>query len=401
MQKSVSGLTKILSDPQQKRRWQGGLGLLVFALFVLSSVVVSRTVQALNLAAGNYGYYGGTYGYNTSTTSSDFPPNPPTSLSTSVTTSAITFSWTAPTQTTGSTSLDNLSGYCYQTGSSSVTTCTLSDSTQTGTSLTISNLGCSATRYIAVRAYDGNDNLSSALSGSATTSSCGGGGGGGGTVTGPTYPTGEVTAAPTPSAEPTASRVEPTLSNMTADAQLTVTADRSAITQAVGEAVNTGAESTWSSTVTSVLGTVPSNLMSSILYFVVYGTPTTEFLGAGERLGVVNSYRVAYSRLPSTVAHWNDIIKIGNGRWPGEFVTAAETAAKSRFRTIYLRTANMSNAKDNAAVTIMAYGLRPKPRNLNSERAAISIFKGIFKKNPASATDWDAVRAVGYSGAVR
>ena len=61
----------------------------------------------------------------------------------------------------------------------------------------------------------------------------------------------------------------------------------------------------------------------------------------------------------------------------------------------------MAEEYENAAVTVMAYGLRPKPRNLNSERAAIKNFMGIFKKIPTSATDWDAVRAIAYSGAKR
>lgn len=49
----------------------------------------------------------------------------------------------------------------------------------------------------------------------------------------------------------------------------------------------------------------------------------------------------------------------------------------------------------------MAYGLRPANRNMNSERNAIRIFKNIFKYNPKTAIDWDTVRAIAYSGAVR
>jgi hypothetical protein len=61
----------------------------------------------------------------------------------------------------------------------------------------------------------------------------------------------------------------------------------------------------------------------------------------------------------------------------------------------------MNNANDNAAVTIMAYGLRPAGRNLNSEKAAILSFKYIYKKNPITAEEWDVVRAIAYSGAKR
>ncbi len=61
----------------------------------------------------------------------------------------------------------------------------------------------------------------------------------------------------------------------------------------------------------------------------------------------------------------------------------------------------MNNPNDNAAVTIITYGLRPSNRNLNSEKAGITIFKAIYKYNPESAIDWDIVRAIAYSGAVR
>jgi hypothetical protein len=61
----------------------------------------------------------------------------------------------------------------------------------------------------------------------------------------------------------------------------------------------------------------------------------------------------------------------------------------------------MKQANDNAAVTVMAYGLRPASRNTNSEKVAINSFKYIYKKTPTSAQDWDIVRAIAYSGAKR
>src|SRR3989339_1353396 len=90
-----SNIKKSMNDPRNRKTWHNGIGIIVFALFVLSSFVVNRTVQALNLAAGNYGYYGGTYGYNASTTSSDAVPSAPTSLSASVTQTTASLSWTA------------------------------------------------------------------------------------------------------------------------------------------------------------------------------------------------------------------------------------------------------------------------------------------------------------------
>ncbi len=79
----------------------------------------------------------------------------------------------------------------------------------------------------------------------------------------------------------------------------------------------------------------------------------------------------------------------------------AETRAKEKFRGIYLREPDMNNPNDNAAVIVIAYGLRPANKNLDSEKNAINIFKAIFNYNPSSAIDWDTVRAIAYSGAIR
>ncbi len=140
----------------------------------------------------------------------------------------------------------------------------------------------------------------------------------------------------------------------------------------------------------------------SIAFFIRYGTDTTLILGAGERAGVINSYKSAFNRLPQTEEEWSDVVKIANGRWPSERNMTAEQKAQSElFRTIYKREANMNNANDNAAVTVITYGLRPADRNMNSEKAGIKIFEGIFGYKPSSAIDWDIVRAISYSGATR
>lgn len=141
--------------------------------------------------------------------------------------------------------------------------------------------------------------------------------------------------------------------------------------------------------------------LNNLTNFIVYGTQSTHRLGAGERAGVINSYKAAFGKLPKLEIEWQDVIKIANGRWPGEVSTAAEAKATETFKKIYLRAPDMKNQNDNAAVTVMTYGLRPGNRNMNSEKAAINIFKGIFKYAPLSATDWDAVRAIAYSGAKR
>jgi len=139
----------------------------------------------------------------------------------------------------------------------------------------------------------------------------------------------------------------------------------------------------------------------SIAMFIHTGTEATKWLGAGERAGVINSFYSAFNRMPETELDWKDIIKIANGRWPKQTNNKAEENAKIQFKKIYLRDADMNNQNDNAAVTVIAYGLRPANRNFDSEKSGINIFKGIFDYNPISAIDWDMVRAISYSGAIR
>jgi uncharacterized membrane protein YgcG len=140
----------------------------------------------------------------------------------------------------------------------------------------------------------------------------------------------------------------------------------------------------------------------SLAQFIENGTESTKLLGAGERGGVVDSYYKAFGKLPITKADWMDVIKIANGRWPNERNTNLEKVNIDEvFAKIYKRKANMSNPNDNAAITIITYGLRPADRNLNSEAMAINHFRGIFGHQPETAQNWDIVRAIAYSGATR
>ncbi|MBI4812538.1 carboxypeptidase regulatory-like domain-containing protein [Candidatus Falkowbacteria bacterium] len=139
----------------------------------------------------------------------------------------------------------------------------------------------------------------------------------------------------------------------------------------------------------------------AITNFITYGSETTTGLGEGERAGVLNSYKKAFGKLPQTEAEWNDAIKIANGRWPSETSTTTVNQAKTEFKKIYKKDADLKNAHDNAAITIIAYGLRPTDRSLNSEKTAIKFFKGIYGHNPVSTLAWDIIRAIAYSGAKR
>jgi len=142
----------------------------------------------------------------------------------------------------------------------------------------------------------------------------------------------------------------------------------------------------------------PTEILSN---FITNGTPTTLILGSGERAGVVDSFTSAFGRAPQSEADWSDVIKIANGRWPSQRDKQTEINAEAAFKKIYLRSANRNNPHDDAAVTIISYGLRPSDRNLDSERAAIKSFMAIYGHAPKLASAWDIVRAIAYSGAER
>jgi hypothetical protein len=165
--------------------------------------------------------------------------------------------------------------------------------------------------------------------------------------------------------------------------------------------VNTAGETAAKTLAARITTETSATIIQPIVNFIAYGTANTLKLGSGERAGVVNSYQAAFNRLPTTSEQWNDVVKIANGRWPKETSTSAETKAKVEFKKIYLRDANMANPHDNAAVTVISYGLRPAARNLASEKAAIKSFKAIYKYAPTKATHWDIVRSIAYSGATR
>jgi len=135
--------------------------------------------------------------------------------------------------------------------------------------------------------------------------------------------------------------------------------------------------------------------------YITYGSPDTVKLGWGERAGVLNSFMAAFSKAPTLAEDWSDIIKIANGRWPTQRSEMAENRSTEHFKKIYLRDPNRENPNDDAAITVVAYGLRPANRNMESEAAAIRIFKAIYGYAPTGAVDWDVVRAIAYSGATR
>lgn len=155
---------------------------------------------------------------------------------------------------------------------------------------------------------------------------------------------------------------------------------------------------------TSGLQQVTEVMEERINNFITYGVDdNTKRLGEGERAAVLHSYKSAFDKLPNTEEELADAIKIANGRWPSERSEQAEETAKAEFRRVYLREANMDNPNDNAAVTVMAYGLRQRAenRNLGSERAGIGIFEAIYKHVPSTTEEWNIMQAITYSGTKR
>ncbi len=155
---------------------------------------------------------------------------------------------------------------------------------------------------------------------------------------------------------------------------------------------------------TLALSKVSVEMQTAINTFITYGVDdNTHRLGEGERAAVINSFKSAYGNLPNTEEELSDVIKIANGRWPSKTNINADNRAKEEFRNIYKREANMNNSHDNAAVTIMAYGLRQRAenRNLSSESAGLNTFRHIYGRLPQSTEDWNILQAITYSGATR
>ncbi len=135
--------------------------------------------------------------------------------------------------------------------------------------------------------------------------------------------------------------------------------------------------------------------------FITYGTETTKSLGEGERAGVLHSFQKAYDRIPKDDNDWQDAIKIANGRFPSQQSIDQEKEALKVFGKIYKKMPDFKNAHDEAALKIIAYGIRPVDRRVVSEKAAILSFRNIYGRNPSETADWDIMRAIAYSGATR
>ena len=217
----------------------------------------------------------------------------------------------------------------------------------------------------------------------------------------------EVTATTTPpvvTPEPTTPPGDTVLEDIMTEAEIVGTNDTGVLLNHLGNSADQEGEQNGLTKYKTILGLdkkISAEEKLTINDFIVYGTRGTQRLGAGERAAVINSYFQAYGKLPNTEAEWSDVLKIASGRWPSERSATAEAQAKIEFKKVYARNAVMTNNIDENAIMVIAYGLLPLQRNLNSEKVAIKTFVWVYGHNPVSALAWNIVRAIAYSGAKR
>ncbi len=205
-------------------------------------------------------------------------------------------------------------------------------------------------------------------------------------------------------ASSTSSRNDIVLEKILTESQVVSSKNTQIILDHVGSEVNLEKEKEASLKFKDILSLDKSLLIidkKTVNDFIVYGTNSTQRLGSGERAAVVNSYYKAYKKIADSEDEWLDILKIASGRWPTERNAYMENQAKLEFKKVYLRSADMKNNIDENAIMVIAYGLLPLNRSLDSEKAAIKSFKYVYGHEPINALAWNIVRSIAYSGAKR
>jgi hypothetical protein len=140
------------------------------------------------------------------------------------------------------------------------------------------------------------------------------------------------------------------------------------------------------------------NDLLTINTFTTYGTHLSLRLGAGERAGVVDSFRAIFGRIPLSACDWQMALRIANSQLPGIRNISRERSMEIVFQKIWKRDPDRTNTQDDLAIMMMSYGLRPQIRDLSAERLAIKVYQKVFGKSPHGATAWDTMRAIAYSG---
>jgi len=138
--------------------------------------------------------------------------------------------------------------------------------------------------------------------------------------------------------------------------------------------------------------------LAAIQNFVNYGTKSNVRLGQGERAGAVNSFRAIYKRVPANECDWQNVIKIADTKMPYDLSAGREEEVLKTFKEIYGYDYDSNNLLERIAHKVMSYGVRPQIRDLDAEYTAAKVFYRIYGKFPTTASEWDANRALAYSG---
>lgn len=141
----------------------------------------------------------------------------------------------------------------------------------------------------------------------------------------------------------------------------------------------------------------PEHLVA-IQNFINYGTKSNVRLGQGERAGAVNSFREIYKHVPTNECDWQNVIKIADTKMPHDLNSGREEETLKTYKEIYGYDYDSSNLLEKIAHKVMSYGVRPQMRDLDAEYTAAKVFYKIYGKFPTTASEWDANRALAYSG---
>lgn len=218
-----------------------------------------------------------------------------------------------------------------------------------------------------------------------------GGGGGGGSGTG-TYTPPTTDSGTTPTV--------PSNTSSSTPASSAVTGDANQLTQQLGVARDTTAETTNGAKVslsaTEFKVTLDATSKTIATNFVTYGISTaTMNLGSGERLALIRDQLETLGRISLTALE-----ELANGQKPTDRNLPKEVAQAGKvlnyFKLLTGHNPNFKDAKEDLAWNTMMYRVR-FDRDLVKEKAGIVKFKATFARTPKTPLEWATVRAYGYS----
>jgi hypothetical protein len=129
--------------------------------------------------------------------------------------------------------------------------------------------------------------------------------------------------------------------------------------------------------------------------FIIYGTASSDKLTWNERFYLLQSYSVAFGKLPLSKADWKDLLLLANGQKPLKINVKLEQKMKSLFQSIFKK--SPSTKDDYRVVDIMSYGLIGKTdNNQKLIKQAQAIFEKNQKRKVKNQSDWNVIKAIAY-----